>query len=182
MHCCSFSFEHLYFSSTCICHAAPARSLLVACTLHWQLCCFANICLAMHHTQQQTLSLQVVAPLLICFQALVTKPCCFPGTRNLPTIWLWLPGPLPPAWADEGAFTALALLFAFETRLTGSLPSAWGRTGSLPSLVRLELGSTGLIGTLPPEWGSATAFQQLVYFLILNCSITGRGSLNRPCT
>ena len=83
-------------------------------------------------------------------------------------------GPLPSAWATNGAFPALIVLYLDAPSLTGTVPAAWGREDAFPSLVRLQLGSTGLAGSLPPDWGMETSFQQLTHLLIVNCSITGR--------
>ena len=56
----------------------------------------------------------------------------------------------------------------------GSLPASWGANGSLPALTDLYIrNNTLLSGSLPEDWGGPVAFQQLVFFQLIDSNITG---------
>ena len=56
----------------------------------------------------------------------------------------------------------------------GTLPESWGDEGSFPTLrVLIVQSGTKMSGSLPPGWGSPTAWQQLQYLYVVDCSVAG---------
>ena len=58
--------------------------------------------------------------------------------------------------------------------VAGTLPASWGAAGSLPALTDLYIRNNTLIsGPLPDSWGGPSAFQQLIFFQLVDSNITG---------
>ncbi|KAI7845437.1 hypothetical protein COHA_000989 [Chlorella ohadii] len=84
-----------------------------------------------------------------------------------------LSGPLPDAWAADGAFLNLTDLAIENNSFTGSLPASWGRAGAFPNVWRIWLDDNKLTGTLPPSWGGEGALKNLTWLKLHNNFLEG---------